>query len=111
MTSFLAVHHRNFLHFAFFRLSININYDITSETRENHQNHLTELYLHMRDCMGSMLAERERCAEQREEMIGLLLKYIFGGDLEKGAILLGECIIGVDGVVQGVGGCFLFLPC
>jgi len=42
----------------------------------------------MRECMGTMLSERERCAEQREGMINMILKYTFGGDLDEGERLI-----------------------
>ncbi len=61
-----------------------------TERRERHLEKLTELYLKMRECMGQALAERERCVNQRKTMIDLLVKYVFGGDIEKGAMLLKE---------------------
>ena len=72
------------------RNSININYNITSNTRETNLNILTEIYLAMRDCMQAMLSERERCSQQREVMIQTILKYSFGGDIEQGLQLLHE---------------------
>ncbi|GMI35223.1 hypothetical protein TeGR_g7930 [Tetraparma gracilis] len=44
------------------------------ERRDDHMTKLTQLYLRMRESMGHALAERERCVEQRKDMIDCLVK-------------------------------------
>lgn len=53
-----------------------------------HSSQLTSLYLDMRECMGHALGERERCVTQRKEMIAMLVKFIFGGEIVQGENLM-----------------------
>ena len=59
-----------------------------SQLRESHLTALTNLYLDMRECMGHALQERERRVQQRKEMIGTLVEYVFGGELGRGVELM-----------------------
>ncbi|GMH89471.1 hypothetical protein TL16_g11464 [Triparma laevis f. inornata] len=59
-----------------------------SQVREAHLQKLTSLYLDMRECMGHALGERERCVTQRKEMIAMLVKFIFGGEIVQGENLM-----------------------
>jgi hypothetical protein len=60
------------------------------ERREEHLQKLTQLYLKMREFMGEALGERERCVNQRKSMIDNLVKYSFGGDLDRGLAMMNE---------------------
>jgi hypothetical protein len=55
---------------------------------QSHLAALTNLYLDMRECMGHALQERESRVQQRKEMIGTLVAYVFGGEPTRGLKLM-----------------------